>query len=61
MKTSFDFHEHISTKFVEALRKIQDSDIEAIADMFRSSVSNYFLFVFNIECKAIRCRLRFLS
>lgn len=61
MKTSFDFHEHTSTKFVEALHKIQDSDIEAIADKFRSSVSNYFLFVFNIECKAIRCRLRFLS
>ncbi|KAK9941448.1 hypothetical protein M0R45_018046 [Rubus argutus] len=39
MKTSFDFHEHISTKFVEALHKIQDSDIEAIADKFRSSDS----------------------
>ncbi|KAM5584881.1 hypothetical protein ABKV19_004311 [Rosa sericea] len=39
MKTSFDFHEHISTKFVEALHQIQDSDIEAIADKFRSSDS----------------------
>ncbi|XP_050373016.1 uncharacterized protein LOC126790716 [Argentina anserina] len=39
MKTTSDFHERISTKFVETLHQIQDSDIEAIADKFRSSES----------------------
>ncbi|XP_062015589.1 uncharacterized protein LOC133732134 isoform X2 [Rosa rugosa] len=43
MKTSFDFHEHISTKFVEALHQIQDSDVEAIADKFRLSTCGIIL------------------
>ncbi|XP_050368039.1 uncharacterized protein LOC126786303 isoform X2 [Argentina anserina] len=32
MKTSSDFHEHSSTKFIERLHELRDSDIEAIAD-----------------------------